>query len=89
MNISLSGLKPEDVKVFDNGWGAAKPEGITIGNVDIWLSDKVLDALSVVVTMLVTERAIADAERERDETRECEAGDVAPDEVAYREWMAS
>ena len=87
MRTSINSLRPEDIKVFDNGWGAGVPEGVTFGNVDIWLSDRALDALSVVVTMLQTERAMKRAEEERDETRECESQSGAYT-VGLPKWVA-
>lgn len=88
MRVSINSVRPQDIDVYDAGWGDDRPEGIRFGNVDIWLSDAALDQLSVVVSMLQTERAQRDAERERDETRECEeqAGAYT---VGLPKWRAS
>jgi hypothetical protein len=91
MELSIRSLKPDDIQVWDDGWGGDKPEGIRFGNVSIWLSDAALDALSVVVTMLQTERAIAQAEEEKNLTRDCEdqVGDWAGSStLGLPKWVA-
>ena len=67
MRITVGQVDPKAIDVFDDGW-SGRGEGIRFGEIQVWLSDQALDALSVVVGMLQTERAMAHAERERDET---------------------